>query len=65
MAKNFAPRADLYAQTTDKIIAAMESGTVPWRRPWNLEGSLKSGQQTSAPPSRKRHPAPTLLPAAL
>lgn len=27
-------RRDLYAEVTDRIVAALESGTVPWRRPW-------------------------------
>jgi antirestriction protein ArdC len=26
---------DLYAEVTDKIIAALESGIVPWVKPWN------------------------------
>lgn len=25
---------DIYAVVTDKIVAALESGTVPWRKPW-------------------------------
>jgi antirestriction protein ArdC len=25
---------DVYAEVTDRIIAALEAGTVPWRRPW-------------------------------
>lgn len=29
-------RADLYQQVTDKIIAALEKGTVPWRKPWRM-----------------------------
>ena len=38
-----AQKADLYQQVTDKIIAAMEKGVPPWRRPWrsaqNVYGS--------------------------
>lgn len=38
-----AQRADLYQQVTDKIIAAIEKGVPPWRRPWrsaqNVHGS--------------------------
>lgn len=26
--------ADVYQEVTDRIIAALEAGTVPWRRPW-------------------------------
>lgn len=29
-------RTDLYQQVTDKIIAALEKGTVPWRKPWRM-----------------------------
>lgn len=32
--KPSAARADLYQQVTDKIIAALEKGVAPWRRPW-------------------------------
>lgn len=38
-----AQKVDLYQQVTDKIIAAMEKGVPPWRRPWrsaqNVHGS--------------------------
>src|SRR5271166_5935746 len=30
-----AQRRDHYQELTDKIIAALEAGTAPWRRPWN------------------------------
>ncbi|ELQ9116632.1 DUF1738 domain-containing protein, partial [Salmonella enterica] len=26
--------ADVYQMVTDRIIAALEQGTAPWRRPW-------------------------------
>jgi len=26
---------DIYAEVTDKIISQLESGTIPWRKPWN------------------------------
>jgi antirestriction protein ArdC len=32
---NSAQRRDHYQELTDKIVAALEAGTVPWRRPWN------------------------------
>jgi len=32
---NPAQRRDHHQQLTDKIVAALEAGTVPWRRPWN------------------------------
>ncbi len=30
---------DLYQQVTDKIIAAIERGTLPWRKPWRTDTS--------------------------
>jgi antirestriction protein ArdC len=33
--KTSAQRHDHYQELTDKIIAALETGTVPWRRPWD------------------------------
>jgi hypothetical protein len=32
---NHAQRRDHYQELTDRIIAALEAGTAPWRRPWN------------------------------
>jgi N-terminal domain of anti-restriction factor ArdC len=32
---NSAQRRDHYQELTDKIIAALEAGTAPWRRPWD------------------------------
>ena len=31
-----APR-DHYAEITDQVVAALEAGTVPWRRPWDQD----------------------------
>ncbi len=31
-------RRDLYAEVTARITAALERGTVPWRRPWHAQG---------------------------
>ncbi|MBW5817968.1 DUF1738 domain-containing protein [Yersinia kristensenii] len=47
-------RVDLYQQVTDKIIAALEKGTVPWRKPWRLVGrpvgsSLPTNAATGRP----------------
>ena len=33
--KTSAQRRDHYQELTDKIIAALETGTAPWRRPWD------------------------------
>ena len=40
MAKQSAPRRDLYADVTDKIIAALEAGTAPWSCPWDRTGEI-------------------------
>ena len=32
------PARDLYQEVTDAVIAALERGTVPWRRPWREPG---------------------------
>lgn len=37
--KDHVPR-DLYAEATNKIIAAMEKGTAPWQRPWDYKNIL-------------------------
>lgn len=37
--KDHAPR-DLYAEATNKIIAAMKKGTAPWQRPWDYKNIL-------------------------
>src|SRR5258708_5346214 len=33
------PAADLYQQVTDRIIAQLEAGTVPWVKPWKSTAS--------------------------
>ena len=41
-------KTDVYQIITDRIIAALEAGTVPWRKPWNGGGSprnLASGKE--------------------
>ncbi|EBS6152061.1 DUF1738 domain-containing protein, partial [Salmonella enterica subsp. enterica serovar Inganda] len=30
-------QGDLYQAVTDKIVAAMEKGVAPWRKPWRTE----------------------------
>ncbi|CRG50897.1 ArdC family protein [Yersinia wautersii] len=39
-------RADLYQQVTDKIIVALEKGTIPWRKPWR---SVRKPEGSSLP----------------
>src|SRR5438034_1254450 len=34
-----APKQDIYARITEKIVAALEDGVRPWIRPWNAEHS--------------------------
>jgi len=43
MAERFKPRTDIYQQTTDAICAALEKGTLPWKRPWSPELAAPSG----------------------
>lgn len=31
------PRTDVYTRLTDKIVAALETGTRPWAKPWNAD----------------------------
>lgn len=33
--KSSKPARDIYQEVTDRIVAALEAGTVPWRKPWN------------------------------
>ena len=35
--KNPTQRRDHYQDLTDKVIAALEAGTAPWRKPWNSD----------------------------
>jgi antirestriction protein ArdC len=37
--KAAAPSRDLYQAVTDRIVAALEAGTKPWRRTWNAGGN--------------------------
>ena len=31
---------DIYAEITNRLIAEMESGIIPWRKPWMCAGSV-------------------------
>lgn len=35
-------RTDLYQEVSNKIIALLENGVVPWRRPWNTYGLARN-----------------------
>jgi len=34
---------DIYQEITDKIVAALESGTAPWHKPWKTTGAAVAG----------------------
>jgi len=38
----------IYSMITDKILALLESGTIPWRKPWN--GGISSSNLISKKP---------------
>jgi antirestriction protein ArdC len=38
--------ADIYQQVTDRIIAGLEAGTVPWRKPWRTAGGMPRSMST-------------------
>src|SRR5437879_11858888 len=33
--KSTGPKRDIYQEVTDRIVAQLEAGTAPWRKPWN------------------------------
>lgn len=35
-------KVDAYQEVTDQLIAALESGTVPWSRPWRTAGPVRN-----------------------
>jgi antirestriction protein ArdC len=43
------PRRDIEAEVTEKIIAALEKGTVPWAKPWTTDGILPTSVSTGRP----------------
>jgi antirestriction protein ArdC len=56
--KPFTDRRDHYQEVTDKIIAALESGTKPWRQPWK---SGSPGMPISVTSGRPYHGINVLL----
>lgn len=42
-------RKDLEQDVTDRIVAALENGTVPWQKPWNASGILPTSVATGRP----------------
>lgn len=47
-----AAKIDVYQSVTDKIIELLESGTVPWRRPWSSSGGSLPVSMSSKKPYR-------------
>lgn len=41
-------RFDLYQHVTDAVVAALESGTCPWRKPWDAPGAVIGGHRSVA-----------------
>ncbi len=41
--KHTAGRTDVYAEVTDSIIARLEQGTIPWRKPWSSRVAAGDG----------------------
>lgn len=42
-------RRDIYAEVTDRVMEALETGTVPWHKPWNASGILPTSVATGRP----------------
>jgi antirestriction protein ArdC len=47
-AKAATPRPDVYQIVTDRIVAALEGGVIPWRKPWNAVYGLPRNYATGA-----------------
>lgn len=43
---------DNYQEVTDRIVAALEQGTAPWRRPWNPDRAAPTGPQNAVTGNR-------------
>jgi len=56
--KQFTDRRDHYQEVTDRIVAALESGTKPWQQPWT-NGS--PGMPVNATSGRRYHGINVLL----
>lgn len=49
-AKTPKPKADVYQIVTDKVLALLEAGTVPWRKPWaSTGGGVPLSMSTTKP----------------
>ncbi|HTV46453.1 MAG TPA: zincin-like metallopeptidase domain-containing protein [Stellaceae bacterium] len=45
--KNAHTAHDLYTEVTDRVIAALEAGTPPWRKPWSSPGNASNASNAS------------------
>ncbi|WP_246721669.1 ArdC family protein [Methylosinus sp. H3A] len=54
-------RRDHYQDVTDRIVAALEAGTAPWRRPWDPEKSGGPLSPINAVTGRRYHGINVLL----
>lgn len=44
-----APKADIYQEITDQVIALLEQGVAPWSKPWNAELGIPRSMSTGKP----------------
>lgn len=54
--KRKAPKVDIAAEVTDRIIASLEEGTVPWRRPWTVKAGDNHRNYVTNKPYRGINP---------
>jgi antirestriction protein ArdC len=47
-----APKVDVYQDVTDRIIAQLEAGTIPWRKPWRCVDGTTPRNLVSGKPYR-------------
>jgi antirestriction protein ArdC len=40
--KSTATKRDLYQEITDKMVASLEQGVAPWRKPWSVDGAPRN-----------------------
>lgn len=48
-ARTTKPRRDVEQEVTDRMMAALESGTIPWRKPWTVAGFAHTSVATGKP----------------
>ncbi|SFK81134.1 ArdC family protein [Methylocapsa palsarum] len=54
-------RRDHYQELTDTVVAALEAGTAPWRRPWDPDKSAGSATPVNAATGRRYRGVNTLV----